>query len=145
MWGLAGGFVVEALNLVASIRQQRMWPWQVPGEIGATLYLSCTLLRLAVSTIVAGALGADGQVSGAAGAFLIGVGAPLIIRAALAQIGAVLTTSLEPTADSITAMDAPASAALPPPSGAVGPSAGDGTEAVVPDQDDPLRIGSGDV
>ncbi|GIG93189.1 hypothetical protein Pen02_81250 [Plantactinospora endophytica] len=145
MWGLAGGFVVEALNLVASIRQQRTWPWQVPGEIGATLYLICSLLRLAVSTIVAGALGADDQVSGAAGAFLIGVGAPLIIRATLAQIGAVSTTSLEPTADSITTMDAPAPAALPPPSGTAGPSIDDGTDAVVPDRDDPLRIGSADV
>ncbi|MDG4773605.1 hypothetical protein [Solwaraspora sp. WMMD792] len=87
LWGLAGGFVVEALNLVASIRKHQVWPWHAPGELGLGLYLCCVFLRLLVGAIVAGALGADQQVTGAAGAFLIGVSAPLIIRNAVQQVG----------------------------------------------------------
>ncbi|WP_144022994.1 hypothetical protein [Asanoa hainanensis] len=95
LWGLAGSFVVEALNFVGSIRKHQSWPWRAPGELNLWLYSVCSLLRLLVGAIVAGALGADGQVSGTAGAFLIGVSAPLIVQRVVQQAEAKIVTPLD--------------------------------------------------
>jgi hypothetical protein len=87
LWGLAGGFVVEGLELVAAIRRTRGWPWRVHGEVGLAPYLVSVALRLAVSGVLAAALGANGQVSGPAGAAMIGITAPLIVEKAFRQLG----------------------------------------------------------
>ena len=86
LWGLAGGFAVEGLELVAAIRRTRGWPWRVDGEVGLGPYLLSVVLRLAISAVLAMALGANGQVSGPAGALMIGITAPLIVEKAFRQV-----------------------------------------------------------
>lgn len=86
LWGLAGGFAVEGLDLVSAIRRTRGWPWRFGGEVGLGPYLFSVWIRLVISAIVAVALGGNGQVSGPAGALMIGITAPLIVEKAFRQI-----------------------------------------------------------
>lgn len=86
LWGLAGGFAVEGLELVSAIRRTRGWPWRVDGEVGLGPYLFSVAVRLAISAVLAVALGANGQVSGPAGALMIGITAPLIVEKAFRQV-----------------------------------------------------------
>jgi hypothetical protein len=80
MWGLLGGFVVEALEHAAAIHRVGGWPWTKPGEPGLWPSLLAVILRLAAGAGLAAASGASGQVAGAFGAFCLGVTAPLVVE-----------------------------------------------------------------
>jgi hypothetical protein len=87
LWGLAGGLMVEIIELAASTRRYKCWPWQVQDEMRFGPYLFCALTRPMVGAPLALALGSSDQISGPAGALIVGVSAPLIIQAALRQSG----------------------------------------------------------
>lgn len=97
MWGLAGAFVVEGLELVAAIRRTGGWPWRLHGEVGLGPYLVAVTLRLAVGGVLAAALGTNGQLSGPAGAAMIGITAPLLVEKMFRQVGTSGSTLSEPT------------------------------------------------
>lgn len=78
--------MIEILELSTVTRRHKRFPWLVPGEMGFWTYLYCALTRPLVGVVVAVALGATGQVSGAWGLLVIGAGAPLIIRNAAQQV-----------------------------------------------------------
>jgi hypothetical protein len=79
--------MVEIIELGGATRRLKRWPWQVPDEMRFGPYLFCALTRPAVGAPLALALGVSGQISGPAGALIVGASAPLIIQAALRQTG----------------------------------------------------------
>jgi hypothetical protein len=100
LWGLAGGFAVEGLELVSAIRRTRGWPWRFDGEVGLGPYLASVGVRLVISAVVAMALGWNGQVSGPAGALIIGITAPLIVEKTFRHVvpaPAAVTKAEQPT------------------------------------------------
>lgn len=97
MWGLAGAFVVEGLELVTAIRRTGGWPWRLRGEVGLGPYVVAVTIRLAVGAMLAAALGTNGQLSGPAGAAMIGITAPLIVEKTFRQVGAANSTLPAPT------------------------------------------------
>jgi hypothetical protein len=86
LWGLFGGFAVEALEFLRAIRRVGNWPWfsKDGGEPGAGPMLASVLVRMGIGYGLAAAATASGQVSGPLGAIAIGVAAPLVIE----QLGA---------------------------------------------------------
>lgn len=97
MWGLAGAFVVEGLELVAAIRRTGGWPWRLHGEVGLGPYLAAVTIRLAVGAVLAAALGTSGQLSGPAGAAITGITAPLLVEKMFRQVGSSSPTLPNPT------------------------------------------------
>jgi hypothetical protein len=79
LWGLLGGFAVEALEFNRAIRASGGWPWRQKDEPEPLPMAMAVLARLAISAVVAAATGLSGQVTGQFGAFLAGVTAPLLI------------------------------------------------------------------
>jgi hypothetical protein len=80
LWGLFGGFAVEALEFQGAIRRVGGWPWTAGGEPGPIPLLASVLIRLIVSIGVTAALAASHQVSGPYGAIGAGIAAPLLIE-----------------------------------------------------------------
>ena len=85
MWGLAGGVLVELLELAARTRAHKTFPWLVPNEMSLGAYIYCALTRPAAGAIVAVALGMTDQITGPWGLLVVGAGAPLIIQNAMRQ------------------------------------------------------------
>jgi len=85
LWGLAGGVLVELLELASLTRAHKTFPWQVPGQMRLGAYLYCALTRPAAGAIVAVALGLTNQITGPWGLLVVGAGAPLIIQNATKQ------------------------------------------------------------
>ena len=85
LWGLAGGVLVELLELASLTRAHKTFPWQMPGQMRLGAYLYCALTRPAAGAIVAVALGLTNQITGPWGLLVVGAGAPLIIQNATKQ------------------------------------------------------------
>ena len=83
-WGLAGGIAAGLVALSAAIvNGGYKWPWRGnPDGIWPQLFVTCT--GIAVGALVAAA--AHSQMSGAWPAFLMGAGAPSVIRGAIARV-----------------------------------------------------------
>jgi hypothetical protein len=84
LWGLAGGFIVEGLELYVAVRQKGKWPWKVDGEserdqAGPLAYAIAETIRMVIGGILAGASAASGQVTGPLAAVAIGVAAPVMV------------------------------------------------------------------
>jgi hypothetical protein len=105
LWGVFGGFAVEALEFVAAIRRTGGWPWRQSGEPGALPLLVSVILRLSVSAGLAAALAASHQLSGVFAAVAVGAGAPLIIEQLARQVS-VSSVSHEPQVHSGKKVDA---------------------------------------
>lgn len=80
LWGLFGGFAVEAVQFQGAVRRTKGWPWRDSKEPDAGPFLLSVVLRLAVSAGLAAGLAASNQVSGPYGAIGAGVAAPMIIE-----------------------------------------------------------------
>jgi len=83
LWGIAGGFVVEGLELQAVLKKRRKWPWHVRGpgvRASRTAYLIAEAIRLLIGGILAAATAASGQVSTPLAALAIGVAAPVLVE-----------------------------------------------------------------
>ena len=75
LWGLAGGVVVEALELASEIRKNKnRWPWTKKTRWPAIVAI---FLRLAASCLLASAM--SGALLGIWPAFCLGVSAPLAV------------------------------------------------------------------
>jgi hypothetical protein len=85
MWGLAGGVLVELLELASLVRTHKTFPWLVPQQMSLGAYLYVALTRPAAGAVVAVALGLTQQVTGPWGLLVVGAGAPLIIQNAMKQ------------------------------------------------------------
>lgn len=86
LFGLLGGFLVEAVELRRAIQKTKGWPWRDPDEPSFGPWLTAILLRLAASAGLAYGFGAGGQISGALGALTAGIAAPLVIEKLASQI-----------------------------------------------------------
>jgi uncharacterized membrane protein YfcA len=83
-WGLAGGAAAGLVALSASILKARYrWPWRGNPD-GVWPRLVVAVAGIAVGALVAAA--AHSQMSGAWPAFLLGVGAPSVIRGVITRI-----------------------------------------------------------
>jgi len=80
VWGLLGGFIVEALELLVASRRVGGWPWTRPGEPGVAPMVVSVVLRMAIGAILAAAAYGSGQVGGPLPALGLGVAAPLVIE-----------------------------------------------------------------
>jgi hypothetical protein len=81
-WGMAGGLAAGLVVVSAAIAAAGYkWPW-VDGTVWPRVLV--TGIGVLLGAIVAGA--AHGQMSGAWPAFLLGVGAPSVIRGALSGV-----------------------------------------------------------
>ncbi|WP_433474192.1 hypothetical protein ACQPZP_36345 [Spirillospora sp. CA-142024] len=127
LWGIAGGFLVEALELYASIRRStRRWTWRRPIPQGMAAFVVSVVIRMGAGGTVAAALAQDGQVAGALAALGLGVAAPLVIEklARVVPLNVDVQATMEP---------APPAPAPPPSSGAPLPGSagrpGGGTHA----------------
>lgn len=85
LWGLFGGFAVEALEFLRAIRRVGDWPWCSKDEPGAGPMLASVLVRMGLGFGLAAAATASAQVSGPLGAIAIGVAAPLVLEQFSAQ------------------------------------------------------------
>jgi hypothetical protein len=99
LWGLFGGFAVQALEFISAANRSSGWPWRYPYGPGAGPYVVALILRLMIGSGLAAASGASGQISGPFGAIAVGVAAPLI----LAQLA-----SRVPVPDALTEAELPA-------------------------------------
>lgn len=82
-WGLAGAFLVEALDLWSALRRRGTWPWNVhgPGPTAGPLgYAVAEVARLVVGGVLAAGAAASGQVSGPMAALAIGVASPWVVE-----------------------------------------------------------------
>lgn len=86
LFGLLGGFLVEAVELRRAIQKTKGWPWRDPDEPSFGPWLTAILLRLAASAGLAFGFGAGGQISGALGALTAGIAAPLVIEKLATQL-----------------------------------------------------------
>lgn len=83
-WGFAGGIAAGLVTLsVAILKADYRWPWGNNPD-GVWPRLAVTATGVAVGALVAAA--AHAQMSGAWPAFLLGIGAPSVIRGAIARI-----------------------------------------------------------
>jgi hypothetical protein len=93
MWGVIGGAVVEAYDLVAVARATRRWPWLALGKPAKKttraerwnafgVWFLATITRIAAGGGVAAA--ASSQVGGELAAFGLGVAGPLVLERILA-------------------------------------------------------------
>lgn len=98
LWGLFGGFTVEALDLYAAVLRRGRWPWRVrgPREVGVLGYFVAELFRLLISAGLAAALAEAGQINTPFGAVAVGIAAPLIVERLVQTI---------PLADSVQDVD----------------------------------------
>jgi hypothetical protein len=80
LWGLVGGFAIEALEFRRAVRRTRTWPWRSPDEPEFGPWLSSVIVRLIVGAIVAGAARASDQLSGPFAAVAVGVAAPVVLE-----------------------------------------------------------------
>jgi hypothetical protein len=83
-WGLAGGLAAGLVSLSAAVVAAGFkWPWRDnPDGIWPRVFVA--VVGLIIGALVAGA--AHGQMSGGWPAFLLGVGAPSVIRGALSRV-----------------------------------------------------------
>ncbi|MER5548793.1 hypothetical protein ACWDBD_05045 [Streptomyces sp. NPDC001118] len=84
VWGVAGGFALDAVAIYRSVRTHRRWPWQErkpgDGEAGAVAYTIAGVAVWMVGGGLASAADLTGQISGPIGALTIGAAAPYIIE-----------------------------------------------------------------
>jgi hypothetical protein len=93
LWGLFGGFAVEALEFWTAVRRHHRWPWENPGDgptLGPLAYILATALRLGVGAGVAVAARTSEQSATAWVAMTVGAGTPLLLEKATALIPLVL-------------------------------------------------------
>jgi hypothetical protein len=84
--GALGGFLVEAVEFRAAIREAKGWPWLLEDEPGPAPMAVSIVLRLAASAGLAFAAGIGGQVAGPFGALAVGIAAPLVIEKMARQV-----------------------------------------------------------
>jgi hypothetical protein len=131
LWGLAGGFLVEALELYASIRRStRRWSWRRPIPQGMAAFVVSIVIRMGAGATVAAALAQDGQVAGALAALGLGVAAPLVIEklARVVPLNVDVQAAMEPMPAALPPVPPSTGAPLPGPAGPAGQSGG-GTHA----------------
>jgi hypothetical protein len=94
---VAGGLAAGLVALSASIAQAGdKWPWRGNSDgIWPQLFVTCA--GIAVGALVAAA--AHSQMSGAWPAFLLGVGAPSVIRGAISRVEVEVVEPLETSED----------------------------------------------
>lgn len=107
LWGLAGGFIVEGLELYVAVRQKGKWPWRVDGEsendqAGPLAYVIAETIRMVIGGILAGASAASGQVTGPLAAVAIGVAAPVMVGHLTALLPIPALAAADPAAGSPT-------------------------------------------
>src|ERR1022692_395173 len=99
-WGLAGGVSAGLVTLSPAIlKAGYRWPW-TDNPDGWWPRLVVTATGIAVGALVAAA--AHAEMSGAWPAFLLGVGAPSVIRGAIARIEVEELEQTEPQAVTVT-------------------------------------------
>lgn len=79
LWGLLGGFCVEALDLYAKIHTTPGWSWR-KETFGLDALITALVIRLGVGAALAAAFAASGQVSGSIAAFSLGIASPLVVE-----------------------------------------------------------------
>ncbi|WP_436532066.1 hypothetical protein [Actinoplanes sp. HUAS TT8] len=92
LWGLLGGLAVEGLQFIADGRKVGAWPWSAQDGPARSFYLAAIVVRFSVGGILAGALGASGQIDTPIAALIAGISAPLTIERVAAQ-GVTLATA----------------------------------------------------
>ena len=76
-WGLFGGFIVDGLELYGVVRRNAgIWP----SDCRSLAFVVVEVIRLVTGAGLAMAFSESGQISGAVGAIMIGVAAPLIVE-----------------------------------------------------------------
>jgi hypothetical protein len=105
-WGLAGGVAAGLVALSAAVMAVGYkWPWRDdPGGVWPRLFV--TVAGLAVGVLVSSA--AHSEIGGAWPAFLLGVGAPSVIRGAIARVEVTPIGPVEEPASSTSGSDRPA-------------------------------------
>jgi hypothetical protein len=117
IWGATGGLAVELVEFYGAIRRVGNWPWNLPGEPRRSVLLVAVVIRIILGAILAGALGASEEVSGAMGALAAGVAAPLLVEQLKRLPGHPVQTSpeLEPGGAPGTSLDSmPRDPSAPP-------------------------------
>ncbi|MEV8636503.1 hypothetical protein AB0395_33135 [Streptosporangium sp. NPDC051023] len=93
-WGIAGGLAAGLLTLMVAVTEARFrWPWKEREQVWGHMFVIGG--GMVLGALVAGA--AHGQMSGAWPAFIMGVGAPSIVRGLLSRIEVNETKDEEPT------------------------------------------------
>jgi hypothetical protein len=80
LWGAAGSFAVEGLEMTAAVKKINAWPWGHPDYPSVKASLAALAIRMAIGALVATAAGLGGQVTGVLGGFAAGIAAPLLIE-----------------------------------------------------------------
>ena len=80
LWGAAGSFAVDGLEISADVKKLGRWPWGAPGRPGVMASVGALVIRALISGLVAAATGMNHTINGVFGAFAAGVAAPVIIE-----------------------------------------------------------------
>ncbi|GGK85222.1 hypothetical protein Sme01_29890 [Sphaerisporangium melleum] len=81
-WGVAGGLAAGLLTLMVAVSESNFrWPWDREQAWGQLFVIGCGLI---LGALVAGAAHRD--MSGAWPAFIMGLGAPSIVRGLLSRV-----------------------------------------------------------
>ena len=80
IWGLFGGFSVEALELTGAVRRTGTWPWKSSSEPGALAFGVVVLVRLVISSGLTVAAAESQQIGSAIAAVTTGLAAPLLME-----------------------------------------------------------------
>ncbi|MET8142714.1 hypothetical protein ABZU32_20610 [Sphaerisporangium sp. NPDC005288] len=81
-WGVAGGLAAGLLTLMVAVSEASFrWPWEREQVWGQFFVIGCGLL---LGALVAGAN--HGAMTGAWPAFIMGLGAPSIVRGLLSRV-----------------------------------------------------------
>jgi hypothetical protein len=86
LWGLLGAASIEGAEIFQAIRRTRELPWQNKQGPGGKAFLVSVVIRLGLGAVLAMVLGASGQISGALGAFVTGLAAPVLIEKMLGEV-----------------------------------------------------------
>jgi uncharacterized membrane protein YfcA len=82
-WGVAGGLAAGLLTLMVAVTEVGFrWPWKEREQLWGQMFVICG--GSVLGALVAGA--AHGEMSGAWPAFIMGVGAPSIVRGLLSRV-----------------------------------------------------------
>lgn len=131
LWGVAGGFVIEGLDLYAALRRHHQWPWKVRGPghyAGIVGYVIGEWVRLLAGGVVAGAAAASGQVSGPLAALVLGLATPVVVEKLTASIS-LSPNDVNEFEATISPPEGSGPDVLPPPPETGGPNAGHGGRA----------------
>lgn len=125
-WGIAGGLAAGLLTLMIAVTEAGFrWPWDEREQLWGQMFVISGGMLL--GALVAGA--AHGQMSGAWPAFIMGVGAPSIVRGLLSRIEVNETKDEDPAPKTVAKEDIPPEVlkTSQPADVTVGGDAGEGT------------------